>query len=105
MVGGWGSAAPHPAFFYLRHCSGELLPGAAPVRQAPYSLKPQKREQIRKEVDYLLEHGLPIPRSSPWASPCLLVAKEESQLRFCTDYRKANAATGPDTDLCLEWMT
>ncbi|KAK3889435.1 hypothetical protein Pcinc_006571 [Petrolisthes cinctipes] len=73
-----------------------LLPGTSPIRTSPYRMHPQKREQMRREVDYLLEQGLAIPSHSPWASPCLLVPKEDGQLRLCTDYRRVNAVTVPD---------
>ncbi|XP_076069698.1 uncharacterized protein LOC143041570 [Oratosquilla oratoria] len=57
---------------------------------------PQKREQMRSEVNFLLDHGLASPSQSPWASPCLLVPKEGGQLRLCTDYRRVNSITVPD---------
>lgn len=74
----------------------ELVPGTYPLRQAPYRLHPQKREQMRKEVDYLLQQGLAVPSCSPWTSPCLLVPKEDGTYRFGTDYRRVNAVTVPD---------
>lgn len=49
------------------------------------------------EVEYLLQHGLAEPSKSPWSSPCLLVPKSDSSLRFCTDYRKVNDITKPDS--------
>ena len=75
----------------------ELVPNTHPIRQAPYRLHPKKREQMKEEVDYLLQNGLAVPSCSPWASPCLLVPKEGGQLRLCTDYRKLNAVTIPDS--------
>lgn len=73
-----------------------LLPGTTPIRQNPYRLHPQKRQRMREEVDYLLQHDLAVPSQSPWASPCILVPKEAGQLRLCTDYRRVNAVTIPD---------
>ncbi len=52
---------------------------------------------MRNEVQYLLEHGLAVPSQSPWSSPCILVPKSDSTYRFCTDYRKINAVTKPDS--------
>ena len=64
----------------------KLYPNSTPIRQAPYRLSPEKKALMRKEVDYLLEHGLAVPSFSPWASPSLLVPKEGGGLRFCNDY-------------------
>lgn len=86
----------HPKRCTLISHDVTLLPGTSPIRQAPYRSNPQKRLQMQKEVDYLLEQGLAVPSKSPWASPCLLVPKEDGQLRFCTDYRRVNAVTVPD---------
>ena len=52
---------------------------------------------MKQEVDYLLEHHLAHQSASPWSSPCLLVPKPDTTSRFCTDYRKANAVTIPDS--------
>ncbi|XP_064093832.1 uncharacterized protein LOC135206342 [Macrobrachium nipponense] len=64
----------------------ELVPGTMPIRQPPYRLSPDRKAQMKREVEYLLKHGLAVPSKSPWASPCLLVPKEDGNLRFCTDY-------------------
>ncbi|XP_076043849.1 uncharacterized protein LOC143026944 [Oratosquilla oratoria] len=66
------------------------------TKHNPYRIHPQKREQMRSEVNFLLDHGLASPSQSPWASPCLLVPKEGGQLRLCTDYRRVNSITVPD---------
>ena len=74
----------------------ELVDGARPVKQYPYRLPPEKREKMRREVKYLLDNGLARPSCSPWASPCLLVPKEDGTSRLCTDYRRLNLVTVPD---------
>ncbi len=48
-------------------------------------------------MKYLVENGLAVPSSSAWSSPCLLVPKPDGSHRFCTDYRKVNAITKPDS--------
>ena len=68
-----------------------------PIKQHAYRVNPVKRAIFKKEVDYLLENGLAIPSSSPWSSPCLLVPKSDGSQRFCTDYRKVNNVTKPDS--------
>ncbi len=44
----------------------------------------------------MLENEIAIPSSSDWASPCLLVAKSDGSVRFCTDFCKLNSVTKPD---------
>ncbi len=69
----------------------------SPVNQNAYRVNPIKRDLMKHETQYLLEHGLAVPSSSPWCSPCLLVPKSDGTSRFCTDYRKVNALTKPDS--------
>lgn len=79
-------------------CAHDIDVGnAKPIKQHPYRLNPRKREVIKVEVDYLLKHGMAVPSQSPWSSPCLLVPKPDSTFRFCTDYRKVNDVTKPDS--------
>ncbi|XP_058653025.1 PDZ domain-containing protein 11 isoform X1 [Onychostoma macrolepis] len=68
---------------------------AVPIKQHPYRVNPKKREVMRMEVEYLLQHGLAVSSKSPWSSACLLVPKSDSSLRFCTNYRKVNNITKP----------
>ncbi len=68
-----------------------------PVKQNAYRINPVKREIMKKETQYLIEHGLAVPSSSPWCSPCLLVPKSDGTSRFCTDYRKVNQLTKSDS--------
>ena len=75
----------------------ELLPGSTPIRQHPYRIGPAKREVLKAEVSYLLKNGFAEPSKSPWASPCLLVPKEDGSSRMCTDYRQVNSKTVKDS--------
>ena len=70
---------------------------SAPIRQHPYRVNATKREIMKKEVNYLLDNNLACASSSPWSSPCLLVPKPDGTSRFCTDFRKVNAVTVPDS--------
>lgn len=68
-----------------------------PIKQHSYRVNPHKCEVMRAEVDYLVKNGFARPSQSPWSSPCLLVPKPDSTYRFCTDYRKVNNVTKPDS--------
>lgn len=68
-----------------------------PLKQHAYRVNPTKRAVMLKEADYLIAHGFAVPSSSPWSSPSLLVPKSDQTPRFCTDYRRVNAITKPDS--------
>lgn len=51
---------------------------------------------MRKEVDYLVEHGFAVPSSSPWSSPYLLDEKSDATPRFCIEFRKMKSVTVHD---------
>ncbi|TWW54068.1 Retrovirus-related Pol polyprotein from transposon 412, partial [Takifugu flavidus] len=73
-----------------------VLTNSRPIKQRAYRVSPLKRECMRKEVDYLLQHGFAVPSSSSWSSPCLLDKKSDGSPRFCTDFRKVNSVTISD---------
>ncbi len=52
---------------------------------------------MKTEVEYLLTNGFAVPSQSPLGSPCLLVPKPDGSWGFCTDFRKVNAVTKPDS--------
>ncbi|KAK4328044.1 hypothetical protein Pmani_001517 [Petrolisthes manimaculis] len=68
----------------------ELVSSARSIKQHPFRVSPWKREALRKEVQFLMDHGLVEKSDSEWASPCLLVDKPEGSFRMCTDYRQVN---------------
>ncbi len=70
---------------------------ATPIKQHPYRVNLVKCQLLHTEVQYTLDQGIAEPSSSPWSSPCLLVEKHDGSLRFCTDFRKVNAVTKPDS--------
>ena len=70
---------------------------ANPIKQHHYRANPTKRALMKTEAEYLLQHGLAKPSSSPWSSPCLVQLKSDGSPRFITDYRRVNAVTVPDS--------
>ena len=70
---------------------------AKPIRQRFYRVPLEKRRRMDAEVQYLLDNELAVPSNSSWASPCLLVGKSDMTDRFCTDYRRVNEVTKPDS--------
>ena len=75
----------------------ELQSGTVPIRQPFYRMSPARKEVLRSEVTYLLKYGFAEPSKSSWASPCILVPKEDGSTRMCTDYRQVNSKTIKDS--------
>ncbi|XP_068249256.1 uncharacterized protein [Palaemon carinicauda] len=50
-----------------------LEPNTNPIRQSFYRVSHRLLPILKQEVEYLLEHNLAKPSTSPWASPCILV--------------------------------
>ncbi|KAL2102544.1 hypothetical protein ACEWY4_001712 [Coilia grayii] len=71
--------------------------GAKPIRQHPYRANPLKRAILKQEVNFMLENNIAETSNSPWSSPCLLVPKPDGTFRFCTDFRRVNTVTKPDS--------
>ena len=79
------------------HHSIRLMPGAQPVRRAPYPVGEVKREAMTTQVGELAEKGWVTPSESPWGAPVLFVKKKEGSWRLCIDFRDLNAVTVDDS--------
>lgn len=51
--------------------------GGRPIKQSAYWVSLEKRELMRKDVEYLLANDLAEPSNSEWSSSCLLVRKSD----------------------------
>ena len=69
---------------------------AAPMRSHPYRVPDRLKEGVRAEVNKLVELGIVVPSTSPWASPVVPVPKKDGSVRVCIDYRKLNEVTTAD---------
>jgi len=54
----------------------ELLPDAKPVKRTLYSMSPEQRNFLQKELNHMLEKGLIRASSSPWGCSPLIVPKK-----------------------------
>ena len=54
------------------------------------------REELRKEVDSMLKMGVVRPSTLPYASPTIMVKKNDGSNRVCVDFRKLNKITEVD---------
>lgn len=64
-----------------------------PIRQAVHCLPPQRKHEVHTFLQYMMVKE---PSSSPWASPIVVVRKEDCSTRFCVDHRKLNVITHKD---------
>ncbi|GJU01979.1 putative reverse transcriptase domain-containing protein [Tanacetum coccineum] len=71
----------------------DLIPGAAPVAQAPYRLAPSEMKELLEQLKELSDKGFIRPSSSPWRAPVLFVKKKDGSFRMCIDYQELNKLT------------
>ncbi|XP_074283159.1 uncharacterized protein LOC141607704 [Silene latifolia] len=71
----------------------DLKPGAGPISKAPYRMGPKELEELKKQLEELLDKGYVRPSVSPWGAPVLFVKKKYGRMRLCIDYREMNNVT------------
>lgn len=70
-----------------------LVDNAVPPHRPPYRLSPAELDEVRKQLDELLQLGYIQPSTSPFAAPVLLIKKPDGSWRMCIDYRALNKLT------------
>lgn len=71
----------------------DLIPDAKPQKSGLYRMSIVELEELKKQLEELIEAGFIRPSSSPWGAPVLFVTKKEGTLRLCIDYRALNRLT------------
>jgi hypothetical protein len=85
---------PLPAGLPPERPVGHVIPleaGAQPPQKRMYRLSPREKEEVEKQISYLLEQGWIEPSTSPFGSPILFVQKKDGGLRMCVDHRALQA--------------
>ncbi|XP_050943939.1 uncharacterized protein LOC127150339 [Cucumis melo] len=77
----------------------ELLPGTAPISQAPYRMAPSELKELKMQLQELVDKGYIRPSVSPWGAPVLFVKKKDGTLRLCIDYRQLYVFMHGESDL------
>lgn len=82
----------------------ELQPSTSPILIAPYRMAPAELQELKKQLEELLEVGFIHPSNSHWCAPILFVKKQDhswkhvdTTMRLCTDYRQLNKVTVKQT--------
>jgi hypothetical protein len=70
-----------------------LIPGASFLNKATYRLTPQENEEVKRQVQELLDKGLVRESLSPCVVPTVLSPKKDEGWRMCTDSRAINKIT------------
>ena len=71
----------------------ELHPGTSPISMTPHRMAPIELQELRVQLQELLDKGFIRPNTSPWGAPVLFAKKKDKTLRLCIDYRQLNRVT------------
>ena len=59
----------------------------------PYRMASVELQELRVQLQELLDKGFIRPSTSPWGAPVLFAKKKDKTLRLCIDYRQLNRVT------------
>jgi hypothetical protein len=71
----------------------DLIPGASLPNKIAYRLKPQENEEVKRQVQDLMDKGLVREILGPCVVPIVLNPKKDGGWRMCTDSREINKIT------------
>ena len=71
----------------------ELHPGTSPISMTPHRMAPVELQELRVQLQELLDKGFIRPSTSPWGAPVLFAKKKDKTLRLCINYRQLNRVT------------
>ena len=68
----------------------ELHHGTSPISMTPHRMAPVELQELRVQLQELLDKRIIKPSTSPWGAPVLFAKKMDKTLRLCIDYRQLN---------------
>ena len=71
----------------------ELHPSTSPISMTPHKMAPVELQELRVQLEELLDKGFIRPSTSPWGVPILFAKKKDKTLRLYIDYRQLNWVT------------
>ncbi|XP_057548972.1 uncharacterized protein LOC130827312 [Amaranthus tricolor] len=61
----------------------DLFPGTGPISKAPYRMAPAELQELKVQLEYMLDKGYIRPSVSPLGAPVLFIRKKDGTLRLC----------------------
>ena len=71
----------------------ELHPSTSPISMTPHRMTPVELQELKVQLQELLDKGFIRLSTSPWGAPVLFAKKKDKTLRLCIDYRQLNRVT------------
>ncbi|XP_074352081.1 uncharacterized protein LOC141691242 [Apium graveolens] len=78
----------------------ELFPGAEPISKAPYRMAPLELQELKEQLQELLDRGFIKPSVSPWGAPMLV--KEAQKDDTCLEAIRSEVAGGKQTQFHVD---
>ena len=64
----------------------ELHPSTSPIPMTPHRMAPVELQELKVQIQELLDKGFIRPSTSPWGALVLFAKKKDKTLRLCIDY-------------------
>ncbi|GBG89268.1 hypothetical protein CBR_g48977 [Chara braunii] len=71
----------------------EIIEGSVPPKGCVYRMGKGELEELRRQIDDMIDRGWIRPSESEFGAPVLFVPKKGGKLRMCIDYRGLNRIT------------
>ena len=71
----------------------ELHPGTSPISMTLHRMAPTELEELKVQLQELLDRGFIRLSTSPWGAPVLFAKKKDKTVQVCIDYKKLNRVT------------
>ena len=71
----------------------ELHLGMSPISMAPHRMAPVVLQELKVQIQKLLDKGFIRPSTSPWGALALFTKKKDKTLQLCIDYQQLKRVT------------
>ena len=71
----------------------ELYPGMIPIYMTLHRMVPTELQELKAQLQDLLDRGFIRSSTSPWGAPVLFAKKKDNILQLCIYYQRLNGVT------------